>query len=159
MLSKRQHQILTFLLERKAFVQIHNLAMQFNVSERTIQYDLEYIESMEQQLDLNIQRNKYKGIKISTINKRVEAIEPRFTAGTLHYSKDERLLYITLKLFESIEPTSSQELATIVSVTRRTIVEDLKRVQLWLEQQGLKLAYKKNKGFVIQGEESAFRKA
>ncbi|PTI68942.1 BglG family transcription antiterminator [Staphylococcus succinus] len=159
MLSKRQHQILTFLLERKAFVQIHNLAMQFNVSERTIQYDLEYIESMEQQLDLNIQRNKYKGIKISTINKQVEAIEPRFTAGTLHYSKDERLLYITLKLFESIEPTSSQELATIVSVTRRTIVDDLKRVQLWLEKQGLKLAYKKNKGFVIQGEESAFRKA
>ena len=50
MLSKRQHHILTFLLERESFITIHHLANQFNVSERTIQYDLEYIESMAQQL-------------------------------------------------------------------------------------------------------------
>lgn len=54
MLSKRQHHILTFLLERESFITIHHLANQFNVSERTIQYDLEYIESMAQQLDLTI---------------------------------------------------------------------------------------------------------
>ncbi|WP_427706131.1 BglG family transcription antiterminator [Staphylococcus parequorum] len=159
MLSKRQHHILTYLLEREAFVQIHNLATQFNVSERTIQYDLEYIETMEDKLDLTIHRNKYEGIKITTTALQLATLEPKYTGTSMHYSKKERILYITLKLFESIEPTSSQVLATLVSVTRRTIVEDLKNVQSWLEENDLFLEYKKNKGFVIQGEENAYRKA
>lgn len=159
MLSKRQHHILTYLLEREAFVQIHNLATQFNVSERTIQYDLEYIETMEDKLDLTIHRNKYDGIKITTTALQLATLEPKYTGTSMHYSKKERILYITLKLFESIEPTSSQVLATLVSVTRRTIVEDLKNVQSWLEENDLFLEYKKNKGFVIQGEENDYRKA
>lgn len=159
MLSKRQHHILTYLLEREAFVQIHNLATEFNVSERTIQYDLEYIETMEDKLDLTIDRNKYEGIKITTTALQLATLEPKYTGTSMHYSKKERILYITLKLFESIEPTSSQVLATLVSVTRRTIVEDLKNVQSWLEENDLFLEYKKNKGFVIQGEENAYRKA
>jgi len=158
-LSKRQHHILTCLLEQETFIQIHNLATQFNVSERTIQYDLEYIESMEDKLDLTIYRNKNDGIKITTTAEQLATIEPKYMATSLHYSREERILYITLKLFESIEPTSSQVLATLVSVTRRTIVEDLKSVQSWLENNDLRLEYRKNKGFVIQGEENAYRKA
>lgn len=159
MLSKRQYHILTFIIERETFVQIHNLATHFNVSERTIQYDLEYIEDMASKLALTIQRNKYDGIKITTSSEQLKAVEPQYLSTSIHYSKDERLLYITLKLFESTTPTASQVLATMVSVTRRTIVEDLKRVQQWLEEHDLQLKYEKNKGFLIKGDENAYRKA
>src|SRR5699024_1858774 len=73
--------------------------------------------------------------------------------------KEERIRYIILKLFESNTPTSSKTLADMVSVTRRTIVEDLKNVQTWLSSYDLKLEYIKNKGFIIQGEETHYRKA
>ncbi|MBU7217233.1 BglG family transcription antiterminator [Staphylococcus gallinarum] len=159
MLSKRQQQILTFLLEKEGFATIHHLAMQFNVSERTIQYDLEYLESMAQQLSLEIARNKNKGIKIKRHSEYMNRESVQFSSIAMHYSRDERELYIILKLFESIEPTSSQSLASLVSVSRRTIVEDLKRVQTWVESQGLRLEYVKNKGFVIKGDESNYRKA
>ncbi|RIP37110.1 PRD domain-containing protein [Staphylococcus gallinarum] len=159
MLSKRQQQILTFLLETENFATIHHLAMQFNVSERTIQYDLEYLESMSNQLSLKITRNKNKGIKIEAHLDYLNSEVIQFSNISMHYSRDERVLYIILKLFESIEPTSSQSLASLVSVSRRTIVEDLKRVQTWIESQGLRLEYVKNKGFVIKGDESNYRKA
>ncbi|PHK49941.1 BglG family transcription antiterminator [Staphylococcus edaphicus] len=159
MLSKRQYYILTFILERETFVPIHYLATQFNVSERTIQYDLEYIEDMANKLGLNIQRNKNEGIKISSTLKYSKELAPKYTSNAIHYSKEERNLYIILKLFEANTPTSSQELATMVAVTRRTIVEDLKGVQRWLEQHELQLEYMKNKGFIIQGTENAYRKA
>ncbi|WP_348634792.1 HTH domain-containing protein [Staphylococcus sp. GDH8C109P] len=126
MLGKRQHHILTFLLERETFITIHHLAIQFNVSERTIQYDLEYIESMAQRLDLTIARNKNAGIMIKS-KMPLNDIVPKYMATSIHYSKEERIRYIILKLFESNTPTSSKTLADMVSVTRRTIVEDLKK--------------------------------
>ncbi|WP_210128880.1 BglG family transcription antiterminator [Staphylococcus sp. GDX8P102P-2] len=159
MLSKRQYHILTFILECETFVQIHHLATHFNVTERTIQYDLEYIEDMASNLGLNIQRTKQEGVKITTTPEQLKRFAPKSTTHTIHYAKEERLLYITLKLLEANTPTSSQVLATTVSVSRRTIVEDLKSVQNWLVQHDLRLEYKKNKGFVIQGPENAYRKA
>lgn len=63
MLSKRQYHILTFILECETFVQIHHLATHFNVTERTIQYDLEYIEDMASNLGLNIQGLSKRGSK------------------------------------------------------------------------------------------------
>ncbi|MCY1028971.1 HTH domain-containing protein, partial [Mammaliicoccus sciuri] len=45
MLSKRQRNILSYLSSENNFVTISELASLFQVSERTIQYDLEYIES------------------------------------------------------------------------------------------------------------------
>ena len=159
MLSKRQQQILTFLLEKESFITIHKLALQFNISERTIQYDLEYLESMAEQLSLKITRNKNEGVRIVTHSNFLNKETQRFSNISMHYSKEERVLYIILKLFESVEPTSSQSLATLVSVSRRTIVEDLKRVQTWVESQSLQLEYIKNKGFVIKGDEARYRKA
>ncbi|SCS42871.1 BglG family transcription antiterminator [Staphylococcus caeli] len=158
MLSRRQFHIVTYLNERATFIQIHHLATHFNVSERTIQYDLEYIEDMAHTLNLEIERNKHDGIKITSATDQFQQYEPKKFTNTVHYSKKERILYITLKLFETKTPTSSQTLATMVSVTRRTIVEDLKTVQQWLSQHDLMLEYKKNKGFVIEGSEHAYRK-
>src|SRR5699024_11507710 len=101
-----KHHILFFLLERESYISIHQLANQFNVSKRTIQYDLEYIESMAKQLDLTIFRNKNAGIKIES-KKPLDDIVHQYIATSIHYSKIERIQYIILKLFESNTPTSS----------------------------------------------------
>ena len=54
---------------------------------------------------------------------------------------------------------SSNHLAELMKVSRRTIVNDLKSVQQWLATYQLEMKYIQNKGFIIIGEEEAFRQA
>lgn len=154
----RQRQILDFVSAQGQYVSVHDLAKQFQVSARTIQYDIELIENMIDTLHITLERNKANGIKI--INTRQQTTNSESAQNrVIHYAKSERILYIILKLFESSLPTSSQSFAAMVSVSRRTIVEDLKDVQKWLASQKLNLTYVKNKGFIIEGDEHNFRKA
>lgn len=159
LLSNRQMRILHLLIEEQDYITIAELAERFNVSQRTIQYDLEGIEDQEDVLDFKIYRNKSEGMKIETSNGFLLKKDNSDALTEVHYTKDERVLNIELKLFESDVPISSRVLSELVNVSRRTIVDDLKVVQEYLEKFNLQLEYVKNKGFVIQGEEDAYRKA
>ncbi|WP_353458078.1 BglG family transcription antiterminator [Staphylococcus coagulans] len=159
MLTNRQYEILNRLMKAEEYISIADLAKAFDRSERTIQYDLEYIEFMEDKLKLQVQRSKSKGIKIKCLDENMivhmnEAIFPE-----VHYTKDERQLQILLFLFEANSPVNSRKLSTLVNVSRRTIVDDLKNVTKWLYAHHLNLAYLKNKGFIIEGSEASYRKA
>jgi len=132
------------------------LASLFQVSERTIQYDLEYIESLKDKLNIDVERNKSLGVKLSHKESYMASNDVELD---IHYSKNERKEQIILRLFESTHPISSQSLADLLNVSRRTVVDDLKSVQAWLETYGLMLEYKKNKGFVIEGNEKQLREA
>ncbi|WP_305751986.1 BglG family transcription antiterminator [Mammaliicoccus sciuri] len=156
MLSKRQRNILSYLSSENNFVTISELASLFQVSERTIQYDLEYIESFKDKLNIDVERNKSLGVKLSHKESYMASSDVELD---IHYSKNERKEQIILRLFESTHPISSQSLADLLNVSRRTVVDDLKSVQAWLETYGLMLEYKKNKGFVIEGNEKQLREA
>jgi activator of the mannose operon (transcriptional antiterminator) len=158
LLSMRQRQILDFVSAQGQYVSVHDLAEKFQVSERAIQYDIEFIESMTEVLHITLERDKANGIKILAMQQHIPNTKTSHNR-VIHYAKSERILYIILKLFESSQPTSSQAFAEMVSVSRRTIVEDLKDVQKWLDEQSLALTYVKNKGFIIEGDEHNFRKA
>ncbi|MDO5375789.1 MAG: BglG family transcription antiterminator [Staphylococcus rostri] len=155
-LSDRQRQIVAYLASRRTFVTIAELANQFHVSERTIQYDLTYIETYQTQYQLEVVRNKSLGIMI---HDQSTAQKADYNAMTVHYSKEERRDYILLKLFEATQPVSSNMLADMLHVSRRTVVDDLKNVQSELAQYDLRLEYVRNKGFVIEGSEKALREA
>lgn len=156
MLSKRQRNILSYLSSENNFVTISELASLFQVSERTIQYDLEYIESFKDKLNIDVERNKSLGVKLSHKESYMASNDVELD---IHYSKNERKEQIILRLFESTHPISSQSLADLLNVSRRTVVDDLKSVQAWLETYALMLEYKKNKGFVIEGNEKQLREA
>ena len=94
-------------------------------------------------LHITLERDKANGIKIIPMQQHMTKTKTSQNR-VIHYAKSERILYIILKLFESSQPTSSQTFAEMVSVSRRTIVEDLKDVQKWLEEQRLALTYVKN---------------
>lgn len=159
MLTNRQYEILDKVIKAKSFVSIAELANEFERSERTIQYDIEYIEFMKESLHLQIQRSKSNGIKIDCED--LSAIQQmnKATFPEVHFTKSERHLQILLHLFEAKAPVNSRMLSALVNVSRRTIVDDLKDVTEWLQEQMLTLQYVKNKGFVINGDEVSYRKA
>lgn len=159
LLSQRQIQILNLLGEKQGFMTIAELAKQFDVSQRTIQYDLEGIEDEADRFDYKVYRNKSEGVKVENSGTQLSEGNASTVIPTVHYTKDERVLSIMLKLFESDLPISSKTLAELMNVSRRTIVDDLKVVQEWLNSYDLELNYIKNKGFNIQGDEDNYRKA
>ncbi|MBW0767013.1 activator of the mannose operon (transcriptional antiterminator) [Mammaliicoccus lentus] len=158
MLSERQRNIVSHLSPVKDFITITELASLFQVSERTIQYDLEYIESFADQLKIKIERSKSLGVKITSQDETSFLSESNVEMD-VHFSKIERKEQIILRLFESSKPINSQKFADILNVSRRTVVEDLKSVQKWLGKYSLLLEYKKNKGFIIEGNEKNLREA
>ncbi|WP_412518821.1 BglG family transcription antiterminator [Staphylococcus simulans] len=157
MLSNRQMNMLHLLIEEDEYKTIVELAERFDVSQRTIQYDLEGIEDHANRFNYRVYRNKSAGVKIEALDNYLLADASHKLR--VHYTKEERVLNITLKLFESEVPISSNTLAEMVNVSRRTIVDDLKVVQEWLNAYHLELNYIKNKGFNIQGHEEDYRKA
>ncbi|WP_167697285.1 PRD domain-containing protein, partial [Staphylococcus agnetis] len=160
MLSNRQQQILTLLLEASQFMTIHTLAKTFHLSERTIQYDIEYIESMAETGGYHIVRHKTMGIKaMKETDASHEWIQTDGQGHHFHFSKDERLTLLKLMLLEHESPMSTKQLAEELNVSRRTILSDIKAVSKWYSHHYLTLTYINNKGYVVEGNEAHYRQA
>lgn len=159
MLSNRQIKILSLLIDHQDYITIAKIADEFGTSLRTIQYDLEFIEDKQKEFNFKVHRNKALGVKVETNNKKLYEQLENYSSEYIHLSKEERILSLTLKLFDSNVPISTRTLSEYVNVSRRTIMSDLKEIQQWLENHSLTLNYLKNKGFLIVGDEEQYRKA
>ncbi|RIL88965.1 HTH domain-containing protein, partial [Staphylococcus equorum] len=135
-------------------------AKEFNLSERTIQYDIEYLEAMSETLGYRIVRSKSEGVKAfhEKDETDINGMNPT-QIKQYHFSKDERLTLLKLILLEQERPLSSKTLAEELRVSRRTIASDIKEATQWFEVNKLAMTYIKNKGFIIKGEESDYRNA
>lgn len=160
LLSNRQHQILNRISNVSQFVTTSQLAKEFNLSERTIQYDIEYLEAMSETLGYRIVRSKSEGVKAFREKNETDVTGMNPTQiKQYHFSKDERLTLLKLILLEQDRPLSSKTLAEELRVSRRTIASDIKEATQWFEVNKLAMTYIKNKGFIIKGEESDYRNA
>lgn len=159
MLSNRQTKILYFLLKTESFVSIARLAEMFDISQRSIQYDLQNIESFQDNKQFVLMRHKSLGVKAKTLDQKIYDSELDNLSEIVHLTKNERKTNILITLFEATQPLSSNHLAELMKVSRRTIVNDLKLVQQWLASYHLEMKYIQNKGFIINGEEEALRQA
>ncbi len=126
------------LIHEQTFIPINTIANQLGVSPRTIQYDIAYIEQYDA-YHYQVSRNKAAGIKVTTAHATLlNELEHNLT-NQIHFSKDERLTHIALKLFETTDPVSTKQLAQDVNVSRRTIADDIKMIQAQLDQYHLRL--------------------
>ena len=87
LLSMRQRKIVDYVVAQASFIAIHDLAAQLKVTNRTIQYDLEMIEASASDLDLKIERNKSKGVKMTKLNVTNAKLTQSAVRPTLHYDK------------------------------------------------------------------------
>ena len=159
-LSHRQHLILKRISDSSQFVTTNQLAKEFNLSERTIQYDIEYLEAMSETLGYYIIRNKSEGIRaFSYTSETVENERKSTQIKQYHFSKEERLILLKLILLEQDRPLSSKKLADELRVSRRTIASDMKEATQWFDNNKLSLTYINNKGFIVKGEEGDYRNA
>lgn len=159
-LSKREIKILLLLLDLEDSVTTKNLSETFQVSVRTIKYDLENIREWfkDQNVELKTRRNKGIWLDIPdserlTLKNEVLEVE-RFET---YPDQELRVNQIIFRLLLVNTPLTSQIIADGLQVSRNTIISDLDKVEALIVTYGLQLNRQSRLGFSIIGEESKIR--
>lgn len=160
MLTMREFQIATKILTVNRSLRIQSLSEEFDVSLRTIKYDLENVKEFFKKTNINFCSSPGKGIWIEcTEDEREKALQTlsEIQKESLYYNQETRSKKIILYLFHSNSYVTAYDLALNVGVSRNTILHDLDYVDLLLKESGVWLERKVRVGYCLIGTEIAIR--
>lgn len=157
-LTKRQKDIIDYLLKTKGFSTIKDIASVFGVSERTIRYDLDIIESWLDERDIGLIRKPGTGISMDIERVDIANLLDELTdLNNIDYATEERQFYIKLTLFLSTDYITLENISDIVNVSRNTVIQDLDRIEEELKESNFELKRKTYYGIKVIGKESDIR--
>lgn len=162
MLNERQRNLLQFLIKKSTPTKMGELADFYNVSERTMRNDVNEVEYFVSSFQADIHRDKSQGILINLkeadkhkIFHSVQDIDEFH----VRLSPLERMMTILGMLFQTGRPVNSKEMAALMHVTRRTVLEDVKKLSEFLQPFHVDVEYENNKGFLLKGTELNIRRS
>lgn len=160
-MNERCMLILKEIALKNDFVRITDLARKFNVSPRTILYDLDKIDYFLKENNLPCLIRKPKnGITIQddiNLKNKVLSFTKNLSSSYYVYTPEERKVIILITLFNTTKYTTIDYLSNLLGVSRGTIVKDLETVEKWLASKGLILERVPHYGLKIRGKESNIR--
>lgn len=159
--SPRLGQITLNLLMQNSPVSVKYLADSVGVSKRTVQRELEYIESSLKKYNLSFQSKAGTGVWIEGDKSDKEKLTALLMADdTLDVSnKDERIKKLILELLKESESQKLFYYANMLGVSEATVSNDLDEVAKWFDKFKLSLVRKQGFGIYLEGKEKAYRKA
>lgn len=157
MLNKRCLEIMDCLIKNNFSISLKDMAEKFEISERSIRYDIENINYYLNRADLNEIEKSAKGVYIlneepSKVEKFLEEIKRKFYV----FSSDERKEFIETK-FLFYEDNKFLDFAEQLDVSISTIKLDLKEIKIFLMEHDLNLVFVSKQGVVLQGNEEKIR--
>ncbi|MGB9812892.1 MAG: BglG family transcription antiterminator [Thermovenabulum sp.] len=161
MLDERTTKILVKLIQEEDFVKIENLSREFNVSKRTIQYDLDKINYFLKTHGFPcLERRPKKGIRLS-LKEKQDLLEVLKRKIKFYYysTPKERQNKILSELFKAKGFITIETISNLLGVSRSTAIKDLLKVSEWLYKNNLKLITLPRYGVKIDGDERAIRRA
>lgn len=135
MLSQKNVQMLEFLCERASegwYVTIGDLAAQFHISTRMVRYNLDQIDYyLTSQGFPALVHKKGKGIQLNTAEDMIPRIRLALDRMGESYilSRQEREMYIYMQLFNADAPIRYSDLAESLTVTRKTVIDDVRHMR------------------------------
>ena len=159
LLTERQKFILKDLLNEEKSVTAKTLAERYNVSLRTVRYDLNDIEYWLKEKGSILVKVPRVGMMVKNKEKALEAIKNMdFNINEILFSSKDRKNMILLKLIFADKPITSEEFAKDLYVSRGTIITEIKEVNKELKEYSISIEGKTNHGFVLFGKEKNIRK-
>ncbi|MGI5858609.1 MAG: BglG family transcription antiterminator [Tepidanaerobacteraceae bacterium] len=162
-MDERCAQLLSQIMSAKNPVKISELAEAFNVSARTIRYDLDKIDDFLKDNELpQLKRKPNSGIEyIPSHYQKQRILELLEGISSYNYvlTPLERKKMILTELFQAKDFMTIDEMASILSVSRGTVANDLKAVRKWLSKHELKLESLPRFGIRVKGCEKDMRRA
>lgn len=150
-------------MNSKRPLKIAELAGMFQVSIRTVRYDLDAIDNFLKDNNLpQLLRKPNVGVKFSGTledEKRLFSLLNQSNFADYVLSQKERINFIISELIQQKDYININQLADMLKVSRSTVLKDLKKVRNWLSSHGLGLVALPRRGLKIIGEEKQLRRA
>lgn len=161
MLDQRSSSLLSLLVHAESYVPAKELTEKFNISRRTVYYDIDKINSWLKENELGpVKHIRGTGF---ILDKRTKALIPEKMdmAQTWHYeySLKERKSLLALYLLGRDTPMYLEDLLQRTKVSRNTTIEDLKVLKEELLRFSISLEFERKAGYIINGKEEDKRKA
>lgn len=158
-LNERQSNILRVLADKKEYTTIKLLAREFEVSERTIRYDLDNIEYLLRNKEVTLIRAPRYGTKLAYKGERDKNIifELLDSTEVSIYSQEERI--ITLALLLLTESMTIDKLTEKLCVSKNTVLQDMKKVKSIFKNLNIDIESKLYSGISLKCKEEDIRYA
>lgn len=162
-LNQRSKEILALLLENtEAELSIKKLAEHYQVSERSVRYDLKNIDYFLKEQGLSeLKRNIKTEITLYdnqiTSDEQTKKLLSTLRKDNYVYTPEERKDFIYMELLKE-NRTTIEQLAKLLRVSRSTINSDLIKLRKDLEQIELGVNFSNKNGLVIEGIEEEIRR-
>lgn len=153
--NNRQIEIITYLLKKSEYISAKFISTEFNVSIRTIRYDLELIENWLNENKATLVKIPNKGMMIKTkISRDILFEKLKFlSVENRILSEKERMKYIVLELLAEDKELTIVDLSNRLLLSRNTTMKVIKEVKKYLLENNLELVKVHAKGFKIIGNE------
>lgn len=156
-MNKRSREILSQLITKNEYgqtVTMKDLMEKFQVSSRTIRYDIEQINdylSKNHLEPLNLERQGVIKTALDIRKARELLMEEGFYSFKL--SKKDRLAFTAVLLICADDYITLAEIADQLFVSRSTVIQDLENIKKFFQKQQLFLISHSNKGLLLEGME------
>lgn len=160
-ISPRVSQILQILLEQNAPISVKALAEQMNLSKRTIQREMDSINTILKGYEITLNSKTGIGIWLEgSEDKKQELRHDLSMDDRLDVSnREERRKRLTLEILKEKEHRKLFYYSSRFQVSEATISADLEAIEGWLTRYGLRITRKPGSGISISGSEEAYRRA
>lgn len=156
-MNKRSREILSQLITKNEYgqtVTMKDLMEKFQVSSRTIRYDIEQINdylSKNHLEPLNLERQGVIKTALDIRKARELLMEEGFYSFKL--SKKDRLAFTAVLLICADDYITLAEIADQLFISRSTVIQDLENIKKFFQKQQLFLISHSNKGLLLEGME------
>ncbi|WP_411747777.1 BglG family transcription antiterminator [Psychrobacillus psychrotolerans] len=159
-ISSREKMIMEALIIEKEEITIKELSKRIDVSSRTIQRDLNNIQTILDSYQLELVRKSGVGVQIIGDEQRKQELDQQLKKFTQReYTLEERLTLILCILYESTEPVKLYSLSKDLGVSISTVSADLMKLEEQLQPIQLSILKKRGYGVELSGTEKAKRRA
>ncbi|WRP07523.1 BglG family transcription antiterminator [Rossellomorea aquimaris] len=159
-LDKRRAHLLSIIQHSPDPVPTKELVARMNLSQRTIYYDLDQINSWLRTEGLEpIESQHGKGLFLPPESKSQLMVskDQSFEDWQYQLSKEEREVLIKASILLEEQDASMQRFMDLTSMSRGTIAKVIKDIKKEFREAGLDLYYKKGSGYRLMGPEEAKR--
>ncbi|MFB5195858.1 BglG family transcription antiterminator [Neobacillus sp. KR4-4] len=160
MLTTREYQIVGKLLNTRNAVRIKDVSEEFCVSDRTIKNDLENVKNWFKEKGVAFHAQPNKGIWIECLDGERLQLHNRMAhigKSELYPDQNIRIKRIIGYLLIQSDYVTAQLLADYLEVSRNTIINDLNKVEAYIEPWLVHLERKQRLGYRLVGEEKHLR--
>ncbi|WP_404302354.1 BglG family transcription antiterminator [Paenibacillus sp. DP01] len=159
-ITKRQSDIVEYLLGQPHEVTAGEIAEKINVSTRTVHRELGAVECWLAAHEVKLEKKSGIGIYVDADPNQLASLrEQLLQTKSDDYSAEERKIVVLCMLLDTQEPIKLLALASDLKVTVTTVSHDLDELRGWIADRGLVLVRRRGYGVEITGREIDKRRA